>query len=59
VLKKELEGMTDPNVLCGRCEAFGIFSNLDTLEVDLFNHGFEAAVIQTLREGNFGKERTS
>ncbi len=57
-LKKELEAITDPNALCERCEAFGIFSNLDTLEVDLFNFGFQAPVIETLREADFGKERT-
>ncbi len=41
-----------------RCEAFGIFSNFDTLEVDLFNdEDFTAHIIETLREHNFSAAR--
>ena len=37
---------------------FGIFSNLKTLELDLFDAGYAGAIIETLREAKFGKERT-
>ncbi|NLS16177.1 AAA family ATPase [Rhizobium sp. P40RR-XXII] len=36
---------------------FGVFTNADTLEVDLFKGGFSAAIITGLREGDFGKVR--
>ncbi|CAN7391326.1 AAA family ATPase [Pararhizobium sp. LjRoot235] len=38
-------------------EEFGVFTNGDTLEMDLFKGAFTAAIIEGLREGNFGKER--
>jgi putative ATP-dependent endonuclease of OLD family len=56
-LIKELDDIEDPNVFCERCEPFGIFSNIDTLEVDLFRDSFATAIIETLREGDFGKVR--
>ncbi len=37
---------------------FGVFTNGDTLEVDLFNNGFAEVMITGLREGNFGKKRS-
>jgi putative ATP-dependent endonuclease of the OLD family len=43
---------------CERCEEFGIFSNSQTLELDLFEGGYADAIIRTLREAKFGKERT-
>ncbi|MET4232617.1 hypothetical protein ABIA85_005906 [Bradyrhizobium sp. LA6.10] len=58
-LLSELEDLEDANDFCKRCEAFGIFSNSDTLEVDLFSGDFIKPIIKTLREGNFGKKRTS
>lgn len=58
-LLSELEDIDDVNEFCKRCEAFGIFSNIDTLEVDLFSGDFIKPIIKTLREGNFGKKRTS
>ena len=46
------------NVLCTECEAYGIFSNLETLEVDLFNEpDFTPLIIATLNEQKFGAER--
>jgi putative ATP-dependent endonuclease of the OLD family len=42
-----------------RCEIHGVFTNIDTLEVDLFKEdAFAKAMIETLREGNFGPERS-
>jgi putative ATP-dependent endonuclease of the OLD family len=42
---------------CARCEKFGVFSNYNTLEVDLFGGGYADAIIETLREARLGKER--
>ncbi len=58
-LLSELDAIEDPNEFCTRCESFGIFSNTDTLEVDLFDGAFIKPIIKTLREGNFGKKRAS
>jgi putative ATP-dependent endonuclease of the OLD family len=58
-LLKELDAFEDPNEFCGACEEYGIFSNVDTLEVDLFNGAFQTAVLETLREGEFGAKRKS
>lgn len=38
-------------------EEFGVFTNGDTLEMDLFKGAFTASIIEGLREGNFGRER--
>lgn len=56
-LVKELDAIEDPNDFCTRCEDFGIFSGIDTLEIDLFKGKFAKASIETLREGAFGKRR--
>ena len=46
------------NEFSDRCETHGVFTNVDTLEVDLFkDDAFAEAMIETLREGNFGPER--
>jgi putative ATP-dependent endonuclease of OLD family len=49
--------MDDGDKFCSACEEHGIFSGLDTLEVDLFNSPFRTAVLDTLREGDFGAKR--
>jgi putative ATP-dependent endonuclease of the OLD family len=36
-----------------------VFTNVHTLEVDLFEGDFGAAVIETLRERKFGAERSA
>jgi putative ATP-dependent endonuclease of OLD family len=55
----ELKGLGDYNDFSDRCETFGVFTNVNTLEVDLFKKdGFASAIIATLREGEFGAERT-
>jgi putative ATP-dependent endonuclease of OLD family len=56
-LLKELDAFEDVNEFCDACEPYGIFSNIDTLEVDLFEGNFQAAVLETLREGKFGAKR--
>lgn len=38
-------------------EEFGVFTNGDTLETELFEGDFTEVVIEGLREGNFGKVR--
>lgn len=58
-LIKELKELDDYNEFSKRCEKFGVFTNNNTLEVDLFNDGFASAIIDTLREGKFGDERKS
>lgn len=47
----------DGNELCELAEGYGIFLNDCTLEVDLFNAGFNEPIIETLREGEFGPKR--
>jgi len=39
------------------CEPFGIFVNSDTLEPELFDGDYAQAMIETLREYKFSKER--
>ena len=50
--------MKDGDKFAARCEAYGVFSNTDTLEVDLFNDtNFTQGVIDTLRETSWSEER--
>jgi putative ATP-dependent endonuclease of OLD family len=53
----ELKKVENYGKFCERCEEFGIFSNFNTLEIDLFEGGYADAIIETLREAGFGKER--
>lgn len=55
----ELKALDDWNEFEKRCDSFGVFTNIHTLEVDLFrkNGKYRQAVIETLREGPFGSER--
>jgi putative ATP-dependent endonuclease of the OLD family len=53
----ELEAIERYDDFCARCEEFGVFSNYNTLEVDLFGGGYADAIIETLREARLGKER--
>lgn len=57
-LIEELKALKDHNKFGERCEDFGVFTNVHTLEVDLFGQGFGPAIIETLREGGFGAKRT-
>jgi len=56
---EELKATTDWGFFETRCEEFGVFTGIRTLEVDLFQEDddFVAAIIETLREGPFGAER--
>ena len=59
-LIEELDAIDDGNKFAKRCEAFGIFTNFHTLEVDLFkDKKFTEHIIKTLREQKFGRERKS
>jgi putative ATP-dependent endonuclease of OLD family len=53
----ELDAIESSDEFCKRCEAFGIFSNYNTFEVDLFNNGYTDPIIETLREARLGEER--
>jgi putative ATP-dependent endonuclease of the OLD family len=53
-----LEAIADYTELEERLDAFGVFTNAHTLEVDLFEGDFGAAMIETLREGRFGPDRS-
>ncbi|MGO3058799.1 MAG: ATP-dependent nuclease, partial [Halomonas sp.] len=52
----ELAGHSDYEDFRKRCEDFGIFSNMQTLEADLFQEGFADAIIGVLREYRFSAE---
>lgn len=57
-LIKELRAIEDGNKFASRCEAHGVFSNIDTLEVDLFKDGkFTKSIVKTLRETSWSPER--
>ena len=57
-LVKELEAIDDGYKFATRCEEYGVFSNIHTLEVDLFqNEDFTQALIETLREAPWSPER--
>ncbi|MGD9671556.1 MAG: ATP-dependent endonuclease [Hyphomicrobiaceae bacterium] len=56
-LLKELKDLDDYNKFCEACEKYGIFSNMHTLEIDLFKNDFIPLIIAGLREGEFGDER--
>ncbi len=55
----ELKALDDYDAFGKRCEAFGIFTNVHTLEVDLFRHKFRPAIVETLREARFSAERAA
>ena len=56
-LVTELRALTDYDVFTARCEEFGVFSNAQTLEIDLFEDEFAEPMIAVLRENNFSAER--
>lgn len=59
-LIKRLRAIEDIGEFCTICETFGVFSNFDTLEVDLFkDENYTASIIQTLRETQLSEERTT
>ncbi|WP_250482540.1 AAA family ATPase [Caballeronia sp. GACF5] len=59
-LIRELTGIADYEVFCERCEEFGVFSNEQTLEVDLFDDAdFTESIIDTLRESSWSAERSA
>lgn len=57
-LMRELKAIEDMNIFCARCEGYGVFTNLETLELDLLEEeDFREPMFATLREGDFGKKR--
>ncbi|EER62149.1 putative exonuclease [Acidovorax delafieldii 2AN] len=50
-LIRELKSIEDVNVFAERCEEHGVFTNVETLEVDLFrDDDFTTAILAALRE---------
>ncbi len=57
-LVRELQAIENYDEFGNRCEAFGVFTNVNTLEVDLFDDAdFRAPIIDILREQHFSAER--
>lgn len=56
-LIEELDGIGDEDEFAERCEAYGVFTNRKTLEVDLFEDGFATPIVSVLREYPFSKVR--
>jgi putative ATP-dependent endonuclease of the OLD family len=56
-LVAELEAFEDMNKFGDRCDEFGVFTNANTLEIDLFSGAFVSPIIETLKEAGFGKDR--
>ncbi|WP_431288392.1 ATP-dependent nuclease [Roseateles chitinivorans] len=59
VLMQELDAIEDYQDFCNRCEAWGIFSNFNTLEVDVYEHSddLRSAMLETLRESTWSGAR--
>ncbi|MEX8517166.1 MAG: ATP-dependent endonuclease [Leptothrix sp. (in: b-proteobacteria)] len=57
-LVQEIKKIDDFNEFSERCEAYGVFTNTNTLEIDVFrDKDFTEAVIETLREQRLSEER--
>ncbi|MEA9585885.1 AAA family ATPase [Xanthomonas sp. WHRI 10064A] len=57
-LIRELKEIDNYNEFSQRCEAHGVFTNTNTLEIDVFcDDDFTVAVIETLREQRLSDER--
>jgi len=56
-LMVELRAIVDGHRFGVRCSAYGVFTNEDTLEVDLFGGDFIEPIIETLREHKLSEER--
>lgn len=59
-LKDELEDLDknhDEDDIASRFEDFGLFTNLRTLEVDLYDGGFQDEILETLNETKWSKPR--
>lgn len=57
-LKEELEAIKEYDDFSEKCDTFGVFTNVHTLEVDLFKGDYVKPIIETLREGGFGSRRS-
>lgn len=57
-LIEDLKKVETYDDFCDRCEMHGVFTNFDTLEVDVFrDENFTEAIIETLREQSLSEER--
>ena len=56
-LIRELKAIEDGYAVAARCEHYGVFSNVHTLEVDLFAGDFIEPIVETLREEGLSAER--
>ncbi|WP_273206998.1 ATP-dependent nuclease [Marinobacter subterrani] len=57
-LIKELKEIEDADTFADRCEEYGVYTNSDTLEVDLYwDEDFREVVLNTLCEFPWGKDR--
>lgn len=56
-LAAELRAIADGHRFGVRCAAYGVFTNEDTLEVDLFDGDFIEPILETLREHNLSEAR--
>ena len=56
-LIEELKALENYDDFGARCEDFGIFTNSNTLEIDLFEDEFAASIIATLREQKMSAAR--
>lgn len=60
VLQAELKDLAenyDEDDIAERFEDFGIFTNIRTLETDLYGWGFESQILETLQEQKWSKPR--
>ncbi|WAX94234.1 AAA family ATPase [Aminobacter sp. NyZ550] len=56
-LMKELQAIEKMGAFCDRCEAYGIFSNHHTLEIDLFEDDFAEPILEVLEDTPFSNEK--
>jgi putative ATP-dependent endonuclease of the OLD family len=53
----EFKAFDDMAEFSDACDEFGVFTGLETLELDLFNGDYIEPLLDTLREGPFGADR--
>jgi putative ATP-dependent endonuclease of OLD family len=56
-LVAKLKALSSYDDFSDECDEHGVFTNVNTLEIDLFADDFIEPIIETLREGGFSSER--
>lgn len=56
-LIRELKALEDGYAVAAQCEHYGVFTNVHTLEVDLFAGDFIEPIVETLRQEGLSAER--